>query len=55
VNKGKNLPSFQMLLACWVIGSIRMLSAAKCAPVPVKRSAVNASSWLKATLYYQDK
>jgi hypothetical protein len=51
VNKGKNFPSFQMLSARWVIGSIRMRSAARSAPVPVKRSAVNASSWLKTTLY----
>jgi hypothetical protein len=53
VNKGKNFPSFQMLSACWVIGSICRHSAARRAPVPVKRSAINASSWLKTTLYYQ--
>jgi hypothetical protein len=50
VNKGKNFPSFQMLSACWVIGSIRMHSAARSAPVHVKRSAVNVSSWLKTIL-----
>jgi hypothetical protein len=52
VNKGKNFPSFQMLSACWVIGNIRMRSAASGAPVPVKHSTVNGLSLLKTTLYY---
>jgi hypothetical protein len=47
VNKGKNLPSFQMLSACWVIGKIRARFAAGGAPVAIKRRAVNASSSLK--------
>jgi hypothetical protein len=47
VNKGKNFLSFQMLSACWVIGSIRMRSTTSGAPVLVKHSAVNASSLLK--------
>jgi hypothetical protein len=52
VNKGKNFPSFRMLSACRVIGSIRMRSAPRSAPVPVKCSAVNASSWLKPPCTY---
>jgi hypothetical protein len=52
VNKGKNFPSFQMLSACWVIGSIRMCSSGRSAPVPVKWSAVNASSWSQTSLYF---
>jgi hypothetical protein len=51
VNKGKNFPSFLMLAACWVISSIRMRSTTRSALVPMKRSAVNASRWLKTTLY----
>jgi hypothetical protein len=44
VNKGNNFPSFQMLSACWVIGKIRVRSAAGGGSVAVKRGAGNASS-----------
>jgi hypothetical protein len=51
VNKGKNFPSFQMLLACLVIGKIHLHFAAGSAPVAVKHRAVKASSLLKNILY----
>jgi hypothetical protein len=42
-----------MLPAGWVIGKIRVGSAAGGGPVAVKNGAVNASSSLKTTLYIQ--
>lgn len=52
--QSKNFPSFQILSACWAIGSIRMRSAANGASVSVKHRAVNESSLLKNILYLQD-
>jgi hypothetical protein len=49
VNKRKNFPSFQTLLARWVIGKIRMCFGASDVPVAVKCRTMNASSSLKKT------
>jgi hypothetical protein len=47
VNKGKNFPSFQMLLACWVISKICTCFAAGRALVAENCRAMNTSSSLK--------